>query len=117
MHEYSIISALVDQVATRARPHRGARVRRVHVALGELAGVDPELLATAFTTFRERTPCDGAELVIESRAARWVCPRCTAGVPRGGPLRCASCEVPARLDGGDEIILQRIELEMEETGA
>jgi len=33
MHEYSIVSALVDQVAREAVPRR-ARVQRVHVAIG-----------------------------------------------------------------------------------
>lgn len=117
MHEYSIVSALVDQVTARARPHPGARVRRVHVAIGELAGVDGELLATAFETFRARTACEGAELVIEPRAAQWICPRCHEAIARGGPLRCAACEMPARLDGGDEIVLMRIELEVEEAVA
>jgi hypothetical protein len=33
-------------------------------------------------------------------------------VARGGFLRCALCDTPARLATGDEIVLQRIELEV-----
>lgn len=116
MHEYSIVSALVDQVEARARAHPGARVRRVEVAIGELAGVDPTLLATAFTTFRAHTVCADAELAIEARAATWTCPRCAAVIPRGARLRCDACDAPARLAGGDEILLQRIELEVDGDG-
>ncbi len=111
MHEYSIVSALVDQVADAVRGHPGAIVRRVEVAIGELAGVETELLATAFETFRERTVCAAAELVIEARPARWQCPTCKAELARGEVLRCGPCATPARLVSGDEIILQRIELD------
>ena len=114
MHEYSIVSALVDQVEAQARAHPGAIVRRVHVTIGELAGVELELLTTAFTTFREGTVCAAAELTVESRPARWQCPRCKADLPRGAPLRCDPCASPARLLSGDEILLQRLELELED---
>jgi hydrogenase nickel incorporation protein HypA/HybF len=111
MHEYSIVSALVDQVEASARLHPDAFVTRVHVAIGELAGVDVGLLATAFETFRAKTVCDRAELAIEARPARWCCPKCKAVIPRGAVLRCEACAAPARLVSGDEIVLQRIELE------
>lgn len=112
MHEYSLVSALVDQVEGQARPYPGARVRRVHLVIGELAGVDPELLATAFETFRAHTVCAEAELAIDRRAACWSCPSCGTVLTPGAELRCAPCATPARLTAGDEITLQRIELEM-----
>ena len=113
MHEYSIISALVDQVqAARAGAPEQALVQKVHVAIGELAGVDVELLKTAFTTFRPRTVCEEAELLVRSVAAEWRCPRCQQALARGAVLSCPSCGRPARLTAGDEIILERIELEV-----
>jgi hypothetical protein len=33
-------------------------------------------------------------------------------IPAGGPLRCRRCGVPARLAEGDEIMLDRIEMEV-----
>jgi hydrogenase nickel incorporation protein HypA/HybF len=114
MHEYSIISALVDRIEAEARPHPGAKVRRVTVTIGELAGVETELLATAFETFRGGTICADATLTIEPRAARWACPKCQAEIPRGAILRCEPCSAPARLLSGDEIMLQRVELEVED---
>ena len=114
MHEYSIISALVDQVEAQAAAHPGAKVRIVHVAIGEQAGVETELLATAFDTFKGDTVCADAVLEIEARPARWVCPKCKAELPRGAKPRCVPCAAPATLASGDEIMLQRIELEMED---
>lgn len=111
MHEYSIVAALVEQVEASVRGQEGT-VRLVRVKLGELSGVDPELLATAFETFREHTVCGAAELILERVPAAWSCPRCGEPIPRGAVLRCAKCDVPASLGGGDEILLERIELEV-----
>jgi hydrogenase nickel incorporation protein HypA/HybF len=113
MHEYALVAALVEQVGqvAQAAPP-GATVRRVHVTIGELAGVERALFATAFETFRARTVCDGAALVIHAVAARWECPRCGAARARGEVLRCPACDLPARLASGDEIVLERVELEV-----
>ncbi|MFL6248024.1 MAG: hydrogenase maturation nickel metallochaperone HypA [Thermoanaerobaculia bacterium] len=111
MHEYSIIQSLVDSVAA-AVGDRDAAVHRVEVAIGELAGVDCTLLATAFENFRDGTLCEHASLTIDRVPARWECSRCHGAVARGGFLRCALCDAPARLAAGDEIVLQRIELEV-----
>ncbi|HET8798694.1 MAG TPA: hydrogenase maturation nickel metallochaperone HypA [Thermoanaerobaculia bacterium] len=110
MHEYSIVQSLVDSVAA-AVPGNGT-VQRIDVTIGELAGVDCSLLATAFEVFRGGTLCERASLAIERVPARWECSRCGGEVPRGGFLRCALCAAPARLAAGDEIVLQRIELEV-----
>ena len=111
MHEYSIVSALLERVTSEAKANRASRVHRVNVRIGELAGVDVELLETAYAVFREKTICDGAELVIQRVAADWRCPRCDVCIVRGQPLRCSSCDMPARLVAGDEIFLDRIEME------
>ena len=110
MHEYSIVASLIDRVDA-SRP-QAARIKRLHVKIGALSGVDVPLLVTAFETFRERMSCCDAELLVEETAARWCCPRCGAELVRGARLRCGSCGVPARLVQGDEIILQRIEMEV-----
>jgi hydrogenase nickel incorporation protein HypA/HybF len=110
MHEYSIISALVDRVEREAHARPGAIVRRLHVRIGELAGVEISLLRTAFETFRERTVCAAAELTIAAVPAVWRCLRCDRELPPGAVLRC--CDRPARLAGGDDIFLDRIEMEV-----
>ena len=111
MHEYSIVQSLVDSVAT-AVGDRDASVQRIDIAIGELAGVDCTLVTTAFEVFRDGTLCERATLTIDRIPARWECSRCGGEVARGGFLRCALCNTPARLAAGDEIVLQRIELEV-----
>jgi len=112
MHEYSIVSALMERVEAEARAHGATDVRRIRVTIGELSGVEPELLATAFETFRDGTLCANTKLEIERIEAGWVCPQCGGKIPRGEVLTCGTCRVPAKLQGGDEIILERIEMEV-----
>ncbi len=111
MHEYSIVQSLVDSVAEAVRG-RKASVHRIEVRIGELSGVDTELLATAYDVFRAGTLCERATMTIDRVAACWVCPNCGVEIRRGSALQCLACGEPARLAAGDEIILQRIELEV-----
>jgi hydrogenase nickel incorporation protein HypA/HybF len=112
VHEYSIARALLATVAAQSRTRSARAVHRLHVRIGELSGVEPELLATAYLLCRARTICAGAELAIERVAARWSCSRCARDLERGGHLRCPACGGPARLLSGDEILLERIEMEV-----
>ncbi|MGZ4779159.1 MAG: hydrogenase maturation nickel metallochaperone HypA/HybF [Thermoanaerobaculia bacterium] len=111
MHEYSIIQSLVDAVEVSVKPH-SAQVHRIDVRIGELSGVDTVLLATAYEVFREGTCCAAATMTIDRVPARWQCPKCSRDIARGAVLRCPTCHEPAQLAAGDEIILQRIELEV-----
>lgn len=114
MHEYSIVSALIDQVQHEAGLRGASRVHRLRVRIGEMAGVDVGLLRTAYDTFRDRTVCAEAELDVESVPARWVCSRCGSAMEKGALLRCPRCERPARLAEGDEIVLASIEMEVDD---
>lgn len=112
MHEYSIVQALLERVREQADAHGASAVHRLRVRVGELSGVEIELLQSAYELFRERSICDGAALEVVPVAARWVCPDCGRTIARGEVLRCAVCALPARLVEGDEIVLERVELEV-----
>ena len=112
MHEYSIVSSLVERVAHEVALHPGAVARKLHVRIGELAGVEIELLRTAYNTFRPRTACEAADLAIDEVPADWRCSSCARPIANGALLRCPACGRPARLVAGDDIILERIEMEV-----
>lgn len=109
MHEYSLVQALVERVAHEARG-RGGAVRCVRVKLGELAGVDAQLLATAYETFKPTTVCADAALELTQVPARWSCRICGGFIERGARLQC--CGEPARLVQGDDLVLDQIDLEV-----
>jgi hydrogenase nickel incorporation protein HypA/HybF len=112
VHEYSIARAVVGRAEEEARA-RGARaVRGVGVRIGALSGVEPDLLAAAYELCREGTLCAGAPLAVERVAATWACSDCGRRIATGEVLRCPACGAAARLLGGDELVLERIEMEV-----
>ena len=111
MHELSIVQALLERVDREAAAHDASRVHRVRVAIGELSGVEVDLLRSAYEVIRHRTRCENAELEVRRIDARWECGTCRVAIARGAPLRCAACGAPARLASGDEIVLDQIEME------
>ena len=113
MHEYSLVEALITRVEAEARKRQAVRVHALSVRVGELAGVDPELFQTAYDTFRAGTLCAETTLTVTRIPASWSCPKCRAAIPRGEVLRCAACDVPARLDdGADALTLDGIDMEV-----
>ena len=111
MHEYSLVRALADRVEAEARERRAVAVHRLTVAIGAVSGVEPALFETAFSLCREGVLAH-AELEIKRVEAAWVCPTCGRDVAPDGALRCAPCGEAARLSGGDELILEQIEMEV-----
>jgi hydrogenase nickel incorporation protein HypA/HybF len=112
VHEYSIVRALVTRVQEEARARRATAVGRVSLRIGELSGIEVELLRTAYLMCRERTICEHAALDVEVVPAEWICRNCQSSIVPGGPLRCATCGGAAVLRAGDEILLERIEMEV-----
>ena len=112
MHEYSVVQALMAQVEAQARSRQAVAVHRIAISIGEMSGVEPELLEAAFEMVRPQTICEAASLEIRRVPARWICGACGAEVPTGGALRCTVCDGVVRLASGDEMMLEQIELEV-----
>jgi len=111
MHELSICQALLSQLETLAVQHQARQVARVVVKVGPLGGVEPDLLAHAFTIARVDTVAAEAELVLETLAVRIRCQQCGAEseVP-ANHLCCSACgDWHTQLLSGDELLLARVE--------
>lgn len=112
MHEYSIVQAMFDQIQAQARQRNAVAVKRVYVRIGRSAGVDVPLLKTAYDTFRVKTICEDAPLDVDEVPEVWTCPDGHGDIPAGHRLTCETCGRPARMASGDEIVLERLELEV-----
>jgi len=113
MHEYSLIQALLTRVEEEARRRRALLVHALAIRVGELSGVDPDLLAGAYEIARAGTPCAAAELRVTRVPAAWLCPRCRRILPPGAVLRCPECDLAAELsEGADALTLDSIEMEV-----
>jgi len=115
MHELAICQALIAQVEDIAAP-RAARVRRVHVGIGPLAGVEARLLEDAYPLACAGTCAEGSQLAVEAVRIRVRCRGCgaeTAATPNR--LVCSACgDWRTDLVAGNELLLLRIELETQD---
>lgn len=112
MHELAICQALVDQVTRIAREQGAEQVERIHLRIGPLAGVEPELLRHAYPLAIAGTCCAGAELLIAPAPVIVRCQDCGAESPATpNRLLCGACHsYRTRLVSGDELLLARVEL-------
>ena len=111
MHEMSLCYSLLDTIAVYQRANMDKCVGLVHVKIGPLSGVEPDLLHQAFLTCRTHSIGDQAALQIHTSAIKVRCTLCgkhsRAVVNRN---ICASCgSWQTELIQGDEFVLQRIE--------
>lgn len=112
MHELSLCQNILDQLADLARRHDAAAVSRVEVEVGELSGVEPQLLAHAFLFAREGTLAADAILTTISIPPRVACFACGGeSEASANDLRCAACgSEETSLIGGKDLILARVEM-------
>ena len=111
MHEYGIAASLLRMVETRAREAGAAQVTCVEIRVGAAAGVETDLLETAWEGVRTGTLCAAAPLVIHTPSALWRCALCRRQIAEDSALRCPTCGYPAVLDGGNELLLERFDIE------
>lgn len=117
MHELSVAQALVEQVEDLARRHGATAVHLIRVRVGPLAGVEPDLLATAFPLAAAGTRAEPARLDLVEAGIRVRCMSCGAeSAARPNKLLCAACGGwQTQVVSGDELILETVELDIPET--
>lgn len=113
MHEYSIVQSLLDSCEEHARANDAQKVVKVIVKIGVLSGVEPDLLQTAFDTFKEKTACDGAEFVINHQKVVINCFDCnTESILEKNEFKCPSCEsTSVKVIDGEDMYLMSLEME------
>lgn len=112
MHELSVCQSIVDQVSRIVADHHASAVEKIHLQLGPLCGVDPDLLRSAFPIARAGSVASHAELIIKSSPIRVRCLVCGAETEASANrLVCAECgNWQTQLLSGNELVLERIEM-------
>jgi len=116
MHEMSIVDALIEQVQQELdRVGQGGRVLRLDLTIGQLSGVNCDSIRFAFELLARDTPLEGAELHIREPKAACRCGDCGFRAEVDEWLsQCPKCGATnIFLDGGQEMMLDSIELEDE----
>lgn len=113
MHEYSIVQALLTQCEDIARENEAESVTKIVVKIGQMSGVEPYLLETAFNTFKEKTICDGADFVMNVQPLVIECRACGAVTELEKIYyKCPVCEsLDVKVIDGEDMFLMTLEME------
>ena len=112
MHEFSIVSSLLDLCEKNAKENNATKIIKVEVKIGKLSGVEPHLLQTAFDTFKEKTICDGAEFCIHVQELVVGCKKCDEqSVLKNNIFVCPKCGGDVEVLEGEDMYLMRLEME------
>jgi hydrogenase nickel incorporation protein HypA/HybF len=116
MHEYSLARSLLNQVDELRRGQHGGRVLRVKVRIGEFAGVEPDLLVSAFEDLSAETEMDGARLEMERVSLTIRCDACGSdGEVHRFLFACPKCGSRSiQIIAGEELFLDSVTLECAE---
>jgi len=111
VHELSLVASLFETLEAQAKAHGAARVTLVRLRVGELAGVVPELLESAFDSYKRGTIAADARLEIELVAVRFRCRAC-GGEAFLEDTACAACGArDPEIVAGRDLVLERFEIE------
>ncbi len=116
MHELAICQSLLEQVESIALERSAQCVTSIVVGMGPLSGVEAQLLKNAYSVASAGTVAENAPLVIEYLPLRVKCTQCDSesdALPN--KLICKQCgDWRTTLISGDEMMLMRLELELEQ---
>jgi hydrogenase nickel incorporation protein HypA/HybF len=113
VHELSLVASVFDILEEKARDHGASRVTAVVLRVGRMSGVVPDLLESAFDSFKKGTLAEGARLEIVIVPVKLRCPDCGgASVREDTDFSCAACgSRRVEIVEGREIVVEKIELE------
>lgn len=113
MHETDMTKALILTVkGWLADQPDQATVEKVHLTVGDFAGVEPASLQFAFQVQTQGTFLDGAELVIKKTPLIAFCHPCQREYRPdiGRQYSCARCQSPMDdIRSGRELKIERVE--------
>lgn len=113
MHEYSIVQSLLESCEEHAKQNDAKEITKVVVKIGVLSGVEPNLLETAFNTFKEKTVCHNAQFVVDIQQIVIECLDCqTTSTLSQREFTCPKCQsINIDVKEGEEMYLMSLEME------
>lgn len=113
MHEYSIVQSLLESCEEHAKENEAKKVTKVIVKIGVLSGVEPDLLKTAFDTFKEQTICNEAIFVMNIQKIKIECKDCNKqSILEKNEFSCPKCNsINIDVLDGEDMFLMSLEME------
>ncbi len=116
MHEFSIVSAIMEQVMDLAQKHNARIVTEVQLDVGQLKQIVSEVMQTAWESATKETLAEGSILIMTEIPIIVKCKSCgQSWQAEVDDFMCKQCQVvDMDLISGDEIILKSVSLENDE---
>ncbi|MFQ6060144.1 MAG: hydrogenase maturation nickel metallochaperone HypA [Thermoplasmata archaeon] len=125
MHEFSVMSEIMEALIEESRKNGVLGVRKVVLEVGELTFLGHEQLRFAYEVLSDGTVFDGSELVLETRRARLKCDSCgyeSQANSQERPefhlylpsFRCPECGQPMDVTSGNECIIRKMVVDVED---
>ena len=113
MHEYSIVQSIINSCEKHAEENNSKNITKVTVKIGVMSGVEPELLKTAFDTFKEKSICDSAELDLTIQDIDIKCNGCQlTSTLLEKKFLCPACKCnDISVIDGEDMFLMSLEME------
>jgi len=113
MHEYSITESMLSLALEKAGEAKAARITRINLVVGELAGVVGDCVQFYFDAISKNTIASGAELSFEMKPVSLRCRKCEKVFsPINHEWSCPDChEVGVEIVSGRECYMESIEVE------
>ncbi|WP_299546738.1 hydrogenase/urease nickel incorporation protein HypA [uncultured Helicobacter sp.] len=114
MHEFSIVSSLLESCEEIAKENQADKIIAIYVEIGERSGVNPTLLQSAFSEFKIGSKCENAELNLTFKKVKLTCKSCgeISEAVEINYTKCPKCSSEEVLiSAGNEMLLLRLEME------
>jgi hydrogenase nickel incorporation protein HypA/HybF len=113
MHEFSVMSYLLEAVQERAQELEARKVLAINLVVGDRAGIVDDSLGFYFDMLTPGTLVEGALLNVRRTPMRFHCSRCDDDYsPVGADFDCPTCRTVGRVtDDGSTLLIESIEIE------
>jgi hydrogenase nickel incorporation protein HypA/HybF len=115
MRELHAIRAILNRAILKAREDEAAHITGLHLAIGEIAEFDQNVIQGHWNDLSKGTPAEAAQLHFRVITAEVQCMSCFRKYhPENGKILCSNCgSMGAKILSGEEFYLESIELDHE----
>lgn len=114
-NELEAAQFILHKTLQRARESNAKQIEKLHIAIGEIAEIDRDLIQSRWRELSKGTPAEQAQLRFRLITAEVQCMACFQKYhPEGGEIHCPYCgSFGAKILAGEEFYLESIEMENE----
>ncbi len=107
----SFAQVLLENVVRVAKEHNAKRVKYIQISIGNMLMLNPEQLKFCFDVIAKGTVAENAELEVEVVKAKIRCMMCGKDFEEFVGI-CDECGGIVTVEGGKDMILKKVEMEV-----